>query len=198
MNTDSLIDQLIEAFRCLPGVGPKTAQRMVYHLLQRDQAGGLKLAEQLTTTLNKVSRCSQCRDLTEHEVCQLCRHPTRQSDTLCVVESPADVIALEMTGGFKGRYFVLMGTLSPLDGVGPAELGLELLKSRCAQGIAEVILAIGSTVEGEATCHYISEMLKPTNVAVTRLAQGIPFGGDLEYLDGGTLVHALEGRKQIV
>ena len=193
-----MIDQLIEAFRCLPGVGPKTAQRMVYHLLQRDPDGGRKLSVQLMTTLDTVSRCSQCRNLTELEICELCSHPAREANILCVVESPADVIALEMTGGYKGRYFVLMGTLSPLDGIGPAELGLELLKSKCTEGISEVILAIGSTVEGEATCHYISETLKPMGVTVSRLAQGIPFGGDLEYMDGGTLVHALEGRKQII
>jgi len=193
-----MIDQLIEAFRCLPGVGPKTAQRMVYHLLQRDPDGGRKLAMQLTSTLDKVSRCSVCRNLTELEICELCTHPSRDPNLLCIVESPADVIALEMTGGYRGRYFVLMGTLSPLDGVGPAELGLDLLKNRCTEEITEVILAIGSTVEGEATCHYISETLRPIGVTVSRLAQGIPFGGDLEFMDGGTLVHAIEGRKQLI
>jgi recombination protein RecR len=198
LKQESMIDQLIEAFRCLPGVGPKTAQRMVYHLLQRDPNGGKKLALQLTATLDSVSQCRQCRNLTELDVCELCSHPARQGNMLCVVESPADVIALEMTGGYKGHYFVLMGTLSPLDGVGPAELGLELLKTRCGDGISEVILAIGSTVEGEATCHYITESIRPMGVTVSRLAQGIPFGGDLEYMDGGTLIHALEGRKQIV
>lgn len=197
MKQQSLIDQVIEAFRCLPGVGPKTAQRMLLHLLERDREGGRQLAEVLATALEQIGNCQRCRNLTEAEVCEICRDIRRDESLLCVVETPADVIAIEQAGSFRGYYFVLMGTLSPIDGRGPEELGIDHLVKRCSEQVSEVILAVSSTVEGEATAHYISEALKSQTVSITRLAQGIPIGGELEYVDGGTLSRAFEGRKHI-
>lgn len=198
MATSPLIDRLIEAFQVLPGVGPKGAQRMVLYLLQRNRGGGRHLAEVLTEALERVGECATCRNLSEERQCRLCSDPRRDDSLLCVVESPADVLAFEHAGGYPGRYFVLHGHLSPIDGVGPEALGLDLLVRRVHElGPAEVILATNPTVEGEATAHYISELLQDSVGNVTRIAHGVPLGGELEYIDGGTLVHALQGRRSI-
>ena len=197
MKEQRLLDQVIEAFRCLPGVGPKSAQRMLLHLLERDREGGRHLARILSEAIEKIGHCKFCRNLTETEVCEICSDVARGSTTICVVESPTDVIAIEQSLSFRGQYFVLMGTLSPIDGRGPDEIGIDQLVRRCEAGIQEIILAVSSTVEGEATAHYIAEALKPLNVTISRLAQGIPLGGELEFVDGGTLTHAFDGRKSI-
>ena len=206
----STIDQLVEALRCLPGVGPKSAQRMVFHLLERDRAGAKNLATKLSTAMDSIQHCHQCRNYTETGVCSICASNSRDSTLLCIVENPGDVLAIEQTGHYRGKYFVLMGTLSPIDGIGPNEIGIDKLVQRCSQAtldgenipgesgyIKEVILAVSSSVEGEATAHYISEMIKLKGVSVSRIAQGIPIGGELEFVDGGTLTHALNGRKVI-
>lgn len=190
-----LVEQLITALRCLPGVGPKSAQRMALHLLERDRSGGIHLAEILTQALDQVGQCRRCRTLTEENICGLCRSDRRDDSLLCVVETPADQIAMEQAGGFNGRYFILTGHLSPIDGIGPDALGLDLLQERIQTGeIKELILATNPTVEGEATAHYIAEMVRDLPVTVSRLAHGIPVGGELEYIDGGTLSRALAGR----
>lgn len=192
------IERLIEALRCLPGIGPKSAQRMTYHLLERDRAGGRRLAEALVEAMDKVGHCTRCRTLSETEVCGLCASPSRDAALLCVVESPADVAALEQSTGYRGLYFVLMGHLSPLDGIGPGELGLDLLEARLADGeVRELILATNPTVEGEATAHYIADMARKRGVRATRIAHGVPLGGELEYIDGGTLSHAFAGRQEL-
>lgn len=194
----SLIVQLMEALRCLPGVGPKSAQRMTYHLLQHNREGGRRLAEALAAALERVGHCKMCRTLTEQELCPLCGSAQRDHSLLCVVESPVDVQALDQSTGYRGLYFVLMGHLSPLDGIGPEELGLEQLADRLDGGeIGEVILATNPTVEGEATAHYISEMVRSRGIKASRIAHGVPLGGELEYIDGGTLSHAFAGRKSI-
>jgi recombination protein RecR len=193
-----LIEQLIEALRILPGVGPKSAQRMVLHLLERNPQGGLHLANCLKATIEGVDHCKKCRNLTENELCSICENPARNDALICVVESPADVIAIEQAGGYRGHYFVLMGHLSPIDGVGPGDLGIDALVDRVSAGqVKEVIMAVNPTVEGEATSHYISELLRPAKITLSRLAHGIPVGGELEYIDSGTIAHALEGRKAI-
>lgn len=192
------IERLIEALRCLPGIGPKSAQRMTYHLLERDRAGGRRLAEALVEAMDKVGNCSRCRTLSETEVCGLCASPSRDAALLCVVESPADVAALEQSTGYRGLYFVLMGHLSPLDGIGPGELGLDQLEARLADGeVRELILATNPTVEGEATAHYIADMARRRGVRATRIAHGVPLGGELEFIDGGTLSHAFAGRQEL-
>jgi recombination protein RecR len=194
----SLIVQLMEALRCLPGVGPKSAQRMTYHVLQHNREGGRRLAETLAAALERVGHCKMCRTLTEQEICPLCGSAQRDHSLLCVVESPVDVQALEQSTGYRGLYFVLMGHLSPLDGIGPEELGLEQLAARLdGGGINEVILATNPTVEGEATAHYVSEMVHARGIKASRIAHGVPLGGELEYIDGGTLSHAFAGRKSI-
>jgi recombination protein RecR len=194
----SLIAQLTEALRCLPGVGPKSAQRMSYHLLQHNREGGRRLAETLLAATERVGQCKLCRTLTEQEICPLCSSVQRDHALLCVVESPADVQALEQSTGYRGLYFVLMGHLSPLDGIGPEELGLAQLAARLEDGgISEVILATNPTVEGEATAHYISEMVHSRGIKASRIAHGVPLGGELEYIDGGTLSHAFAGRKSV-
>jgi len=197
MKEQTLLEQVIEAFSCLPGVGPKSAQRMLLHLLQRDREGGRRLAQILSEAIEKIGHCKSCRNLTEAELCEICSDGKRESNIICVVEAPSDVIAIEQSLSFSGQYFVLMGTLSPIDGRGPDEIGIDHLVRRCKSGIQEIILAVSSTVEGEATAHYISEALKPLNVTISRLAQGIPLGGELEFVDGGTLTHAFDGRKSI-
>ncbi|CAM4025371.1 recombination mediator RecR [Vreelandella rituensis] len=185
----------MEAFRVLPGVGPKTAQRMAMHLLERDREGGQRLAEIVSLALNEVGYCQRCRTLTEQPLCALCESPRRDDALLCVVESPADQLAIEEAGGFQGRYFVLHGHLSPLDGIGPEDIGLDQLEARMAEGgIREVVLATNPTVEGEATAHYIAAQLAEQGVALSRLAYGVPMGGELEYVDGGTLSRAFNGR----
>jgi recombination protein RecR len=193
-----LIARLVEALRCLPGVGPKSAQRMAYHLLERNRAGALNLAAALTEAMDKVGHCSRCRTLSESELCPICSSDRRDAATLCIVESPTDVEALEHSTGYQGRYFVLMGHLSPLDGIGPEDIGLDLLAKRLDEGnITEVILATNPTVEGEATAHYISDMVHHRGMRVTRIAHGVPLGGELEYVDGGTLSHAFHGRREV-
>ena len=198
MSETPLLQQLIEALRCLPGVGPKSAQRMAFHLLERDREGGRRLAAVLADSVERIGRCSRCRTLTELEVCRLCANPARDPAQLCVVENPTDVMALEQATGFQGLYFVLGGRLSPLDGIGPAELGLDRLRERLASGeVRELILATATTVEGEATAHYIAELATEAGVPVTRIAHGVPLGGELEFVDSGTLAHAFAGRQKL-
>lgn len=193
-----LLDRLIESLRCLPGVGPKTAQRMAFHLLEREREGGGRLVEALCEALERVGHCNQCRTLTEEETCLICADPRRDDSLICILESPADVIAVEQTATFRGRYFVLNGHLSPLDGIGPGELGLDELGERfAAGGIVEVILATSTTVEGEATAQYIAQMAQAHAISATRIAHGVPLGGELEYIDSGTLSHAFAGRRAI-
>jgi recombination protein RecR len=189
---------LIESLRALPGVGPKSAQRMAFHLLQDARPAAQALAAALERALARVGRCRQCRMLTETELCDICASPQRDASLLCVVESPADVVAIEQSGGYRGRYFVLMGHLSPLDGIGPEQLGgAEFESLLAAGGIREVILATNSTVEGEATAHFLSQLAHQHQLQATRIAHGVPVGGELEYIDGGTLAHALAGRQAV-
>ena len=196
MAETSLLKSLIDALRCLPGVGPKTAQRMAFHLLERDRTGALNLADRLREAAERIGHCRICRTLTENEVCRICANPARDRHLLCVVETPADVLAIEQATGYRGLYHVLMGRLSPLDGIGPEELGFDRLEARLGEGeIAEVILATNPTVEGEVTAHYISEMAHARGIRATRIAHGVPLGGELEYVDRGTLSHAFEGRR---
>lgn len=193
-----LIKELIESLRCLPGVGPKSAQKMALYLLEREHQGADRLANALREALDKVGRCSSCRTLTEEPECGICQDEERDPTRLCIVETPADVIAIESAGTFEGRYFVLLGHLSPIDGVGPEELGLDHLERMVEHNqVEEAIIATNSTVEGEATCHYIAEKLKSKNINVSRIANGVPMGGELEYVDGNTLALALEGRKKL-
>lgn len=190
------LERLIEALRALPGVGPRTAQRMAYHLLQHDRAGAELLTEALASALRSVRHCAQCNNFAEEEVCALCRSPRRDASLLCVVETPADLAVVEQTMSYAGRYFVLMGRLSPLDGIGPRDIGLDRLLERAGDGVVqEVILATNFTNEGEATAHYIAEMLRPRGVKVSRLARGVPVGGELEYVDIGTVSQALRERR---
>jgi recombination protein RecR len=192
------LDELIQALRVLPGVGPRSAQRMAYHLLQHDRAGAEQLAGALAGALAGVRRCAKCNNFTEDEVCALCRSPRRDAALLCVVETPADLAMVEQTLSYSGMYFVLMGRLSPLDGVGPRDIGLDRLLARAAQGeVQEVILATNFTNEGEATAHYIAEMLRARSIKVSRIARGVPLGGELEYVDAGTLSQALLDRRGI-
>jgi len=198
MKESRLIGELIEALRCLPGVGPKSAQRMAYHLLERDREGGRRLAATLVEAADKVGHCRQCRTLTENELCGLCASSQRDRSVLCIVEMPTDLSAIEHSNVYSGLYFVLMGRLSPLDGIGPAQIGLDELEHRLAEGeVKEVILATNSTVEGEATAHYIAELCRRHQVKASRIARGVPMGGELEYVDGGTLSHALSSREAI-
>jgi recombination protein RecR len=190
--------RLIEALRALPGVGPKTAQRMAFHLLQEGRPGATALCASLDAALKSVVRCRRCRMLTEQELCAICLAPQRDATLLCAVESPADVVAIESSGSYRGRYFVLMGHLSPLDGIGPEQLGSRELEALLAGGeVRELILATNSTVEGETTAHYLSELAQRRGVRASRIAHGVPVGGELEYVDGGTLAHALSGRQSL-
>ena len=199
MTTDSpLIGRLMEALRCLPGVGPKSAQRMAFHLLERNPEGARRLARVLQEAVEKVGRCAECRTLSETPLCRLCTAGNRNAAQLCVVENPADVQAIEQTTSYQGLYFVLLGHLSPLDGVGPEQIGLDQLARRFGEGaVKEVILATNPTVEGEATAHYIADMARQYAIKASRIAYGVPFGGELEYVDSGTLTHALAGRREI-
>ena len=192
-----LIEQLIAGLRILPGVGPKSAQRMTLHLLERNREGASALAQALLAAVEQVQQCASCRTLTEQTQCSLCASHRRDNSVLCVVESPADVFAIEQSGTYSGKYFVLHGRLSPIDGIGPAELGMDVLEQRLGQGIEEVIVATNPTMEGEATAHYIAEKAKRMGVKVTRIAHGVPIGGELEYIDGGTLAHALASRREL-
>ena len=191
-----LIEELITAFRVLPGVGPKSAQRMAYHLLERNKKGGQQLATVLHRAVDEIGNCILCRTLTEQEACSICASKSRRASELCIVESPSDISVIEQSGIFNGKYFVLMGHLSPIDGIGPEQLGLDLLERRLTtESIEEVILATNPTVEGEATAHYIQQMARAHGIKVSRLAQGIPMGGELEYLDSGTLSQAFLARN---
>lgn len=199
MGDKPLLGQLIDSLRCLPGVGPKSAQRMAFHILQRDRAGGARLAAILAEAVQSIGHCRTCRTLSEDEECALCRDAQRDDSLLCVVENPADVVALEQATGYRGRYFVLGGRLSPLDGIGPAELGIDALTARLETlAPRELILATTTTVEGEATAHYVGELATARGIAVSRIAHGVPLGGELEFVDGGTLAHAFAGRRQVV
>ena len=190
------LERLVEALRVLPGVGPRSAQRMAYYLLQRDRNGAEQLARALTDALSRVRHCALCNNYTEDEICALCRSPRRDRSQLCVVETPADLAMVEQTSAYSGMYFVLMGRLSPLDGVGPRDIGLEKLLARATAGeVSEVVLATNFTNEGEATAHYIAELLRSRNVRVSRIARGVPLGGELEYVDAGTLSQALLDRR---
>ena len=192
------LERLVEALRVLPGVGPRSAQRMAFHLLQHDRAGAESLAQALAQALATVRRCAKCNNFTEEEICALCRSPRRDGALLCVVETPADLAMVEQTLAYSGMYFVLMGRLSPLDGVGPRDIGLDRLQARVADGeLREVILATNFTNEGEATAHYIAEMLRARGIRVSRIARGVPLGGELEYVDAGTLSQALLERREI-
>jgi recombination protein RecR len=193
------LTQLIDALRALPGVGPKTAQRMAFHLLQEGRSGARVLATSLDVALQSVVRCGRCRMLTEEELCSICVASHRDASLLCVVESPADVVAIEQSGSYRGRYFVLMGHLSPLDGIGPEQLGVRELEAILNEGLVkELILATNPTVEGEATAHFLGELATHRGVRASRIAHGVPIGGELEYVDGGTLAHALAGRQSVV
>jgi recombination protein RecR len=198
MSSEPLLEQLIEALRCLPGVGPKSAQRMSLHLLERDRDGGKYLSTVLIDAMERIGRCSECRNLTEQEVCQICANDQRDRQQLCIVESPSDVIAIEHATGYRGRYFVLMGHLSPLDGIGPADLGLDQLADRLAQSPpAEMIIATNPTVEGEATAYYLQRMAQKHGVQVSRIAHGVPLGGELEFTDQSTIAHAFTTRQAV-
>ena len=193
-----MVDELVDSLRCLPGVGQKTAQRMAFHLLERGRSGGVRLAGALNQAMDNVRRCDSCQNFSDTEICQLCAKPERRTGTLCVVESPSDLLAIEQAGDYRGSYFVLMGHLSPIDGVGPEEIGIERLLDRIREeGVTELILATNPTVEGEATAHYIADRLDGQNILITRLAHGIPVGGELGYVDGFTLTHAFRGRKPL-
>jgi recombination protein RecR len=195
MSSGSLLDQFVEALRCLPGVGPKSAQRMALHLLERNRDGGRHLSTMLDEAMERIGRCTICRNLTEDEICAICANDQRDAGLLCIVESPSDVIAIEHATGYQGRYFVLMGRLSPLDGIGPAELGLEDLARRLGdQPPREMIIATNPTVEGEATAYYLQRMAQKHDVAVSRIAHGVPLGGELEFTDKSTIAHAFSSR----
>ncbi len=193
-----LIEHLVNALRCLPGVGPKSAQRMAFNILERNRDNGLNLSKALENAIKHVSHCHFCRTLSENDLCIICSNPARNSAQLCVVESPADVMAIEHTSTYRGRYFVLMGHLSPIDGIGPDDIGLDQLVNNLDQcTIEEIILATNPTVEGEATAHYISNLVKHRNIKCSRIAHGVPMGGELEYLDGGTLAKAFSARTAV-
>ena len=197
MQNKGLLGQLIEAFCCLPGVGPKSAQRMAFYLLQNNRNGAVLLARRLLQSIADIGHCQRCRTLTEQKICEICSHASRDQTILCVVESPADVWVIDQAVVFKGVYFVLHGRLSPLDGIGPEELGLDQLANRLQEGeIKEIILATNSTVEGEATAHLISEIAGKYQIHTTRIAHGVPMGGELEFIDSGTLSHAFQGRRE--
>lgn len=196
-NPASLIEQLIDALRCLPGVGRKSARRMAYHLLERDREGARHLARMLNQSMDNIGHCQECRMLTEKSICDFCSSTRRDESLLCVVENPADVYAMD-EAGFRGRFFVLMGRLSPLDGIGPEDIGIDQLSQMLDQGvIKEVVLATNLTVEGETTAHFIGEMVRKRGIRATRIAYGVPFGGELEYVDSSTLSHAYSGRRDL-
>jgi recombination protein RecR len=197
MKTPSSLEDLIGALRCLPGVGPKSAQRMAYHLLQRDRQGAMHLAHSLSHAVESVKHCSKCNNFSEQEICSMCSSAQREGDMLCVVEMPADLLMMEQAQCYRGMYFVLMGRLSPLDGVGARELPLERLVKRAQELECEVILATNFTVEGEATAHYLATLLNAQGIKVSRIARGLPVGGELEHVDSGTLAQAVLERREI-
>lgn len=195
---EPLLDQLVDSLRCLPGVGPKSAQRMAFQLLQRNREGGMRLSELLRLSMERIQHCTICRDFTEAEVCRTCSDASREQEKLCIVESPSDLAALEKATSYRGLYFVLHGKLSPLDGISAEMIGVDVLCERFDTGtVTEVILATNSTVEGEATAHFLGELARARNLSVMRIAHGVPLGGELEYVDSGTLSHAFAGRTQI-
>ena len=194
----NLLAELIEALRCLPGVGARSAQRMAFHLLERDRDGGVRLAEVLQRAMAQIGHCKSCRNFSETELCTICANGSRDASLLCAVETPADLLAIEQATGYRGRYFVLMGRLSPLDGVGPHELGGDLLQRRLGSGeVLELVVATNPTVEGEATAHWLGQLARAATVRATRLAHGVPLGGELEYVDRGTLAHAFGSRHSL-
>ena len=199
MSTGSpLLTDLIDALRCLPGVGAKTAQRMAFHVLERDRDGAKRLAERLASAVERIGNCQRCRTFSEETICALCASNARDATLLCIVETPVDQLAIEQATGYRGRYFVLLGRLSPLDGLGPRELGLDLLAQRLGEGeVQELIIATNPTVEGEATAHMLAQLARTAGVRASRLAHGVPLGGELEYIDRGTLAHAFGGRQAI-
>ena len=198
MSYSPLLVQLIDALRCMPGVGKKSAQRIAFHLLERDRDGASHLSDALSQAVQGIGHCKRCRMLSEHELCSICSASGRDQAQLCIVESPADVMAIEDATGYRGHYFVLMGHLSPLDGIGPHELGLSSLEERLAGGgISEMIIATNPTVEGDATAHYLADLAERHGVQASRIAHGVPLGGELEYVDGGTLSHAFYGRRLV-
>ena len=198
MNYSPALAHLIAAFRRLPGVGQKSAQRMAFHLLERDRDGARELGRALHEAVTRIGQCRRCRMLSDTDLCPICASPQRDAGLMCVVESPADVVAVEQSGGFRGHYFVLMGHLSPLDGIGPTELGVSQLEALLDEGsVRELILATNPTVEGDATAHYLGELATRRGLKASRIAHGVPVGGELEYVDGGTLAHALAGRQTI-
>ncbi len=198
MSFSPSLQELLDALRCLPGVGPKSAQRMALHLLEKDREGATRLVTALATAAERVGLCARCRMLTENEICPVCADTRRDDTLLCVVESPADLVAVEESGGYRGRYFVLLGRLSPLDGIGPAELGVELLRQQLAAGVVkELVLATSATVEGEATAAYLGGLAAELGVAASRIAHGVPMGGELEYVDSSTLFRAIESRTVV-
>ena len=197
MKNPATLDELIAALRCLPGVGPKSAQRMAYHLLQRDKPGAQRLASALGLALERIRHCERCNSFTEDAVCALCRSERRDASLVCVVETPADLLMMEQAQCYDGLYFVLMGALSPLDGIGPREIHLDRLVRRATDGIVrEAILATNFTVEGEATAHYVGELLRAKGLKVSRIARGLPVGGELEHVDSGTLAQAVLERRE--
>lgn len=194
----SHLEELIAALRCLPGVGPKSAQRMAYHLLQRDRAGALRLAQSLEQAAGNIQHCSKCNNFSELEVCELCASSKRDAEVLCVVEMPADLLMMEQTQCYRGMYFVLMGRLSPLDGIGAKELHFDRLLKRAREQVSEVILATNFTVEGDATAHYLTSLLRAQGIKVSRIARGLPVGGELEQVDSGTLAQAVLERREVM
>jgi recombination protein RecR len=198
MKSPGALEDLIEALRCIPGIGPKSAQRAAYHLLQHDKEGAARLAESLARALKSIRRCAKCNTFSEEDLCGLCASPKRDASQLCVVETPGDLLMMEQTLAYNGLYFVLMGRLSPLDGIGPREIGLDVMQRRLSDGeVKEVIVATNFTNEGEATAHYIGEMLKDRGLRITRIARGVPVGGELEYVDTGTLAQAVVERRPV-
>lgn len=196
LSESSLLNELVSSLKCLPSVGARTAQRMAFHLLENDREKGLQLAKAMQDAIENIGHCKLCRTLTEHDVCRICSDKSRQTHTLCVVENPSDVLAVEQATAYRGYYFVLMGKLSPLDGIGPEDLGLDILEARLEnEAIEELILATNPTVEGEVTAHFISQLAEKYKVKTTRIAHGVPVGGELDYVDSGTLSHAFDGRR---
>ncbi|WP_150046404.1 MULTISPECIES: recombination mediator RecR [Methylomonas] len=197
MRDRGLLKELIQNLCCLPGIGPKSAQRMAFHLLQRNREGGMQLGKLLVRTMEEIGYCKDCRTFTEAEQCEICADPNRANDVICIVEHAADVWLLNQATGFNGKYFVLHGRLSPLDGIGPDELGIAQLEHRFEQNnISEVILATNTTIEGQATAHFVAELAAKHHIRATRIAHGVPMGGELEFIDSGTLAHAFKGRHE--
>ena len=197
MSSSASLSELVNALKCLPGVGQKSAQRMALHLIERDQVGAARIANAILMALEKVRNCKRCRNFSDTDLCEICSSQKRNAATLCIVETPADVLAIEASGAFQGLYFVLLGRLSPLDGIGPDQLGLEILEEQLNKGVVEeIILATSATVEGDITSQFVADIARKFSIKTSRLERGIPLGGELEYVDSGTLSRALSGRQQ--